>query len=68
MTIKTDKDLHISDSAGMDRREFVKTTSTAAAGLLLVSPKIAFGTAANSALQLGMIGCGGRGTVSVYVL
>ena len=62
MTIKTDKDLHISDSAGMDRREFVKTTSTAAAGLLLVSPKIAFGTAANSALQLGMIGCGGRGS------
>ena len=45
----------------MDRRKFVKT-GTATAGLLLVAPEIAFGSRANSTLQLGLIGCGSRGT------
>jgi predicted dehydrogenase len=62
MTMKTDKEINSSESAGMNRREFVKTAGAATAGLLLVTPEIAFGTAANSALQLGMIGCGGRGS------
>jgi myo-inositol 2-dehydrogenase/D-chiro-inositol 1-dehydrogenase len=44
------------------RRDFVQTAAGAAAGLMLVRPEIAFGTRANSTLQLGMIGCGGRGT------
>lgn len=35
------------------RRQFV--------GLLLVKPAIVFGTQANSALEIGIVGCGGRG-------
>src|SRR5262245_18184225 len=43
------------------RRDFVKTTAAAGAGLLIVPSSIAFGSAANSSLGLGIIGCGGRG-------
>ncbi|MGH9341851.1 MAG: Gfo/Idh/MocA family protein [Acidobacteriota bacterium] len=45
------------------RRDFFKTaTAAATAGLLVVKPQTAFGSSANSALRLGMVGCGGRGT------
>jgi myo-inositol 2-dehydrogenase / D-chiro-inositol 1-dehydrogenase len=44
------------------RRAFLKAASAVAAGLTLMKPQSAFGTAANSAVQLGIIGCGGRGT------
>jgi myo-inositol 2-dehydrogenase / D-chiro-inositol 1-dehydrogenase len=44
------------------RRDFVKTTTAATAGLMFVSPATAFGTQANSAVRLGLVGCGGRGT------
>src|SRR5437667_7894142 len=61
--MSTAKNISNNPSAGgMDRREFVKSATAATAGLLLVSPEIAFGTRANSTPQLGMIGCGGRGT------
>lgn len=43
------------------RRDFLKTSAAAGVGLLLVSPRVAFGSQANSALGLGIIGCGGRG-------
>ncbi len=62
MTMKSDEEFNRDVAAGMDRREFVKAAGAAAAGLLLVRPEIAFGTAANSTPQLGMIGCGGRGS------
>jgi predicted dehydrogenase len=39
-----------------DRRKFIS------AGLLIVSPKTAFGSQANSQIQLGLIGAGSRGT------
>src|ERR1022692_2072388 len=39
------------------RRDFFKT----AAGVLLLKPKTVFGTEANSAVEVGLIGCGGRG-------
>ncbi len=42
------------------RRNFVRTAA-AGAGLLIVPSGIAFGSAANSALGLGIIGCGERG-------
>jgi len=45
---------------GTGRREFLKTAA-GAAGVLLVKPATAFGYAANETLQLGLIGCGGRG-------
>ncbi len=43
----------------VDRRTFV---GAAAAGLLIVKPQIVRGTSANSAIRLGLLGCGGRGT------
>lgn len=47
--------------AEMDRRDFVKT-GAAATGLLLLKSKTAFGYEANSAVRLGLLGCGNRGT------
>ena len=46
----------------MDRRKFVQTGSTALTGLLLVKPHVAFGYQANSAVRIGLLGCGNRGT------
>jgi predicted dehydrogenase len=46
------------DSEHAGRRDFVKT---AAAGVLLLKPQTVFGTQANSAVEVGLIGCGGRG-------
>jgi myo-inositol 2-dehydrogenase/D-chiro-inositol 1-dehydrogenase len=43
------------------RREFLATAALVS-GPLLVSPKTAFGTEANSRVTIGAIGCGGRGT------
>ncbi len=45
----------------MNRRQFLGTTS-AAGGILVVKPELVRGTAANSAVRLGFLGCGGRGT------
>ncbi len=44
----------------MDRRQFV--AGSAASGLLLVKSSTAFGYQANSAVRLGLLGCGNRGT------
>jgi myo-inositol 2-dehydrogenase / D-chiro-inositol 1-dehydrogenase len=44
------------------RRDFLKTSSAVAAGLTFLKPTSVFGSSANSAVQLGIIGCGGRGT------
>lgn len=44
----------------MDRRNFI--TGSAAAGLLLLKSKTAFGYEANSAVRLALLGCGNRGT------
>lgn len=43
------------------RRSFLKGASATGAGLLITTPQIAFGSQANSALTLGLIGCGNRG-------
>jgi myo-inositol 2-dehydrogenase/D-chiro-inositol 1-dehydrogenase len=45
----------------MDRREFISGAS-AVSGLLLLKPRTAFGYEANSAVRLGLLGCGNRGT------
>ena len=47
---------------GSSRRHFVKNTGAAAAGLMIVKPESIRGSEANSALSLGLIGCGNRGT------
>jgi myo-inositol 2-dehydrogenase / D-chiro-inositol 1-dehydrogenase len=46
----------------MNRREFVHGAAGAASGMLLVSPRTALAYAANSAVRLGLLGCGSRGT------
>ena len=46
----------------MNRRELLVKGSQAVSGLLLVKPHIAFGYQANSAVRLGLLGCGNRGT------
>ena len=46
----------------MDRRQFLQTGTTAVSGLLLLKPSTAFGYQANSAVRLGLLGCGSRGT------
>ncbi len=46
-------------TGGIARRDFV---AAAAASMSVVSPALAFGSAANSTVELGLIGCGGRGS------
>jgi myo-inositol 2-dehydrogenase / D-chiro-inositol 1-dehydrogenase len=41
------------------RRDFLKA---AGAGLLIIKPELVRGTQANSAVRVGLLGCGGRGT------
>src|SRR6266403_344378 len=44
-----------------DRRKFIGL-ATATAGAMLIKPALVHGTAANSAVRVGLLGCGGRGT------
>jgi predicted dehydrogenase len=44
----------------MGRRQFLGAAS--AAGIMIIKPQLVRGTAANSALRLGLLGCGKRGT------
>src|SRR5215467_3948076 len=45
---------------GVSRREFIGTA--AAAGFMILKPGLVRGTQANSAVRVGLLGCGGRGT------
>ena len=51
----------------MKRRTFLKNTGALSA-MTLVSPTIAFGSKANSAIRLGIIGCGKRGTAVISAM
>src|SRR5437879_707524 len=44
----------------VDRRKFIGTAA-GDAGLMIISPRLVRGTAANSAVRVGLLGCGGRG-------
>src|SRR5213596_975557 len=48
-------------SSELDRRKFIGVAA-ATAGAILIRPKLVRGTAANSAVRVGLLGCGGRGT------
>lgn len=48
----------------MQRRTFIKSTATVSAFSIL-KPGIVFGSRANSAIRVGVIGCGNRGTAVV---
>src|SRR5262252_63881 len=45
----------------LDRRKFIGAAA-ATTGLMFVNPNLVRGTAANSAVRVGLLGCGGRGT------
>ncbi len=45
----------------MKRRDFLQNTAALTA-VTIISPSTAFGTKANSAIRMGLIGCGPRGT------
>src|SRR5689334_11845009 len=47
---------------GMPRREFLATAAVATAGLTFVRSSAVAGTKANSKIEVGLLGCGGRGT------
>ncbi len=46
----------------MDRRQFLEAGSLVSSGMLLLNAGAAFGYPANSAVCLGLIGCGNRGS------
>jgi myo-inositol 2-dehydrogenase / D-chiro-inositol 1-dehydrogenase len=46
---------------GPQRREFLQAAAAAGSGLLILKPETVFGSQANSAVEVGIIGCGGRG-------
>jgi myo-inositol 2-dehydrogenase / D-chiro-inositol 1-dehydrogenase len=43
------------------RRDFLRDGAATAAGLLILKPESAFGYPANSAVEIGLVGCGSRG-------
>ena len=45
----------------LNRRTFIGVAA-ATAGVMFIDPKLVRGTAANSAVRVGLLGCGGRGT------
>src|ERR1700681_3892212 len=45
----------------IDRRKFIGVAA-ATAGAMLIKPALVHGTATNSAVRVGLLGCGGRGT------
>src|SRR5438552_2980058 len=49
------------DADALDRRTFVGATAAAAAAMF-IKPELVHGTPANSAVRVGLLGCGGRGT------
>src|SRR2546427_4502774 len=49
------------DAKDVDRRTFLGTTAAAAAAMF-IKPALVHGTHANSAIRVGLLGCGGRGT------
>ena len=46
----------------MNRRHFIQSGFGAVSGLLLIKSSTAFGYQANSAVRIGLLGCGNRGT------
>jgi predicted dehydrogenase len=46
----------------LPRRKFLATAATAASAFTVLKPSLVFGAEANSKLDIGLIGCGGRGS------
>ena len=56
-----DKKQSANSSEKIDRRKFLGVAA-ATAGVMFIKPELVRGTAANSAVRVGLLGCGGRGT------
>jgi myo-inositol 2-dehydrogenase / D-chiro-inositol 1-dehydrogenase len=50
-----------SNSQTVGRRSFLAGAATAATAATFIKPSLVFGSQANSVVELGLIGCGGRG-------
>jgi myo-inositol 2-dehydrogenase / D-chiro-inositol 1-dehydrogenase len=59
----TDSKKSQGSSSALDRREFLGVAAAATAGAMLIKPSLVRGSEANSAVRVGLLGCGGRGTV-----
>src|SRR5947208_4191574 len=59
MSTDVNQQTHSSDK--VDRRKFIGL-ATAAAGVMFIKPELVHGTAANSAVRVGLLGGGARGT------
>ncbi len=49
-------------SPDVTRRKFLASAGAAAVGLTILKPELIRGTSANSRIDLGVVGCGGRGS------
>ena len=59
--MSNDSERQLNISGKIDRRRFLGTAA-ASAGVMFIKPSLMRGTAANSAVRVGLLGCGGRGT------
>src|SRR5205807_4850952 len=59
MSDETKQAAHSADQ--LTRRKFIGAAA-ATTGLMFIKPELVRGTAANSAVRVGLLGCGGRGT------
>ncbi len=50
------------DTKAIGRRQFLAGAATAATAFTIVKPSLVRGTEANSTIEIGLAGCGGRGT------
>ncbi len=56
-----DSKQRLNSAEKLDRRRFLGAAA-ATTGMLFIRPDLVHGTAANSAVRVGLLGCGGRGT------
>src|SRR5713226_1839614 len=61
MSGETKQRPNCSGSDAVDRRKFLGAAAMTA-GMMFLKPELVRGTAANSAVRVGLLGCGGRGT------
>ena len=58
----TGKPTHASARKSLTRRRFMAGAGAAAVSFTVIKPQLVRGSSANSKINLGLIGCGGRGT------
>src|SRR5208283_4987842 len=59
--MSSDSKHQVNSSDKIGRRKFLGAAAVSA-GVMLINPSVIRGTAANSAVRVGLLGCGGRGT------